>query len=469
MQTTTNYNLKKPETTDVYDIGNENDNMDVIDTTMKNLSDNKLNNNGNSQNNTATFTSSDVADGSATAWTSVTKLATGETHKSIFAKVSQMFKNVRYLYKILGTTDVSSFFGGSGQSVTGALSTLNDHIGSHTVGKNVPSDAVFTDNDSKVAQTNTTGSADYRVLLSDGANDTTETKGARKSAKLKFNPNTGNLQATQLNGVNIGNSPKFSDTWKANSSSSEGYVASGSGQANKVWKTDGNGVPAWRADANTTTGDGIKTKVAKTGSGTAVTNTIAANTTMDNSIGTLLSNDVALNTNKAEKTDISNIKVTGSTNDTGATITSGKFFYKGTTLVKAKADIAAGATLTENTNYEVATAGDELTSLNSALDKLIHLYDTTVGGYKLYKIGTKVCAYIHFTNLGNQGSKLIGTAPSKYRPKMLYYITTLFSETSPYTPIGSVWVDSQTGAITVYKATNITNGYSYIEYEAVDS
>lgn len=66
--------------------------------------------------------------------------------------------------------------------------------------------------DINVTQTATTTSANYEVLLSGTADNTTRTEGARKNSNLTFNPSTGNLQTTQINGVTVGSSPKFTDT-----------------------------------------------------------------------------------------------------------------------------------------------------------------------------------------------------------------------------------------------------------------
>lgn len=68
----------------------------------------------------------------------------------------------------------------------------------------------------------------------------------------------------------------------------------------------------------------------------------------------------------AKQTDLTSIIATGSTNATGSTIASGTYFYLNGTLVRAKANIASGATFTSS-NYEAVTAGG-LNELKAAIN-----------------------------------------------------------------------------------------------------
>ena len=107
-------------------LGNVNNTSDAnkpVSTAQQTALDKKLDKTGDSKDNTITFTSADST--TATAWTDVAVLSTGEKHSSIFNKVSTMFKNIRFLYKMLGTTDISAIGDGT---VTNALSTLNSNL-----------------------------------------------------------------------------------------------------------------------------------------------------------------------------------------------------------------------------------------------------------------------------------------------------------------------------------------------------
>ena len=78
---------------------------------------------GDTAENTVTFTSTDAKN--PTEYTDVDVLASGEKHKSFLEKIATMFKNIRYLYKMLGSADISAIGDGT---VTGGLSTLNSNL-----------------------------------------------------------------------------------------------------------------------------------------------------------------------------------------------------------------------------------------------------------------------------------------------------------------------------------------------------
>ena len=92
--------------------------------------------NSDTKDNVATFTSND---GSGDEWSEVETLVSGEKHSSIFSKISTMFKNIRYLFNKLGTTDISSIGDGT---TTGAIKAL---------------DSILTDNKTEIYRLNTFG------------------------------------------------------------------------------------------------------------------------------------------------------------------------------------------------------------------------------------------------------------------------------------------------------------------------
>jgi len=77
----------------------------------------------------------------------------------------------------------------------------------------------------------------------------------------------------------------------------------------------------------------------------------------------------ALNTD-VPKTDLTDIFVTGTKNNTGVTISAGTYFYVNGQLALCKQAISANADLTFNTNYELVTAG--------ALNKLMSNVNTSL-------------------------------------------------------------------------------------------
>lgn len=95
-----------------------------------------------------------------------------------------------------------------------------------------------TNTDTNVTQTITTTNADYRVLFSNTADDTTRTEAARKASNLKFNPSTGNLTATTFTG-NLTGSVTGNVTGSSGSCTGNAATASKATQLTNARNIDG--------------------------------------------------------------------------------------------------------------------------------------------------------------------------------------------------------------------------------------
>ena len=124
---------------------------DVLSDTSKNPVQNKVvtASISDTKNSKVTFTSNDtLAPTEFSEMPSV--LASKETHASLFSKISTVFRNMRYIIGLLGSTDISKETLGIGDStVTGAIKGLNESLGnvSHNVPRLVPKDITSYYND----------------------------------------------------------------------------------------------------------------------------------------------------------------------------------------------------------------------------------------------------------------------------------------------------------------------------------
>lgn len=90
---------------------------------IKTALDGKLSATSDTTTNVTSFTSSDDStstDKTSDGMTEVITMTSGESHSSLFQKISKMFLNIRKLWNTVGTEDIS----GIGQTITGAINNL---------------------------------------------------------------------------------------------------------------------------------------------------------------------------------------------------------------------------------------------------------------------------------------------------------------------------------------------------------
>lgn len=205
----------------------------------------------------------------------------GITSGGVYTIKTGLDSNISDINTLLGSTSIASIGDGT---VTGAISQLNKDIISAN----------------SYATCSTARSTAAKVVALTGfVLKTGATIKVRFTDTGTSNPSSGNLtlnvNGTGAKGIVDGHTNNTTMT----------YANAGYFYNNMVCEFVYNGTSwVWlNRDTNTTyTGATLTTSVAKTGSGSTVTNTIATSTSLNNAVGTLLNNDYALNSAKQPKT-----------------------------------------------------------------------------------------------------------------------------------------------------------------------
>lgn len=98
-------------------------NDEFLKRTVEQQKETVLEKTGDAGDTTVTFTSGDTENPED--WTEITPVESGEKQSSLWQKISLFAKNLRYLWKLCGTSDISGVADGT---LTGAVSKLNTDI-----------------------------------------------------------------------------------------------------------------------------------------------------------------------------------------------------------------------------------------------------------------------------------------------------------------------------------------------------